>query len=236
MTVVAYTPLTVSDKVVRVSLGSAWTVRFSGGPLPWLSDPTLRIESVSAANNDVVTINRVRGGGKGETSSSRAYTITCTQLAEQTITVEVGNKASDDNRSPALSTASLQFICALVDSLAVFPPHRDLVDESACANAVAFPARHETDDDDDVASAHTSTFSYYLLNNRTAALTVVARDRGGAAFDNFTSVALEWVTSNATRLRVLAVEAHAAAHVRRTHSRRVALIGESSCCPVVVVC
>lgn len=76
-----------------------------GGPLPWVLDSSHYYEVMSAEEDDWVQISHSKGM-KDNVHNKHYFDVMCSQLGEQLLTVEVGNKPTARNQYPASSSAT----------------------------------------------------------------------------------------------------------------------------------
>lgn len=194
-TLFAYAPLTLSPaSPALVTLGATLHVHAEGGPLPWLYEPTAYIETLEGgAGAARIAVRRV-----SRTHAARVWAVTCLEHGAQTLTVSVGNRPSPSNARPALLSAQLRFDCRWPDALVLHPvpaePPAPVAPASrACADSMLFPSVAHL-----AAVAFAAPARYLLRGERTVSVNVTALDEHGRAFNNFSSLALAFASTNAT--------------------------------------
>uniref|UniRef100_A0A8C4QW47 BIG2 domain-containing protein n=2 Tax=Eptatretus burgeri TaxID=7764 RepID=A0A8C4QW47_EPTBU len=184
VTIVAYTPLKASDPVssALVTLGSSKELLFEGGPHPWVLEPSkfllvLSTEGQDGLRGSVVITKRLRSSVE-RTGQQHVFGALCTALGEQVLRLVVGNHESTTNPFPAEERAETLVVCARPASLLLAPLYHPVGLGRPC------PLTQQ--------KRQLVPMSNYLP----ASLLLLTLDADGRTFDNFSSVALRWTTSD----------------------------------------
>eukprot|EP00794_Sanderia_malayensis_P016623 gene16623-18313_t len=196
-TIGAYPPLVVVDpsstEVATVALGSSKVVALEGGPLPWILDNTGFYESLSAEEEDWVGIQAVDRPENTGVSVKRHklhfFRVTCRQIkGEQLLIGQVGNKITAKNQYPAISYASLRFLCTPPGSLSLRP---DII-------LPVINGQQRT-----LESCQDADKRIPVRNSRELLILLTVRDASGQTFDNATSLDIRWSSSDSDLARIL---------------------------------
>ncbi|XP_061422874.1 LOW QUALITY PROTEIN: nuclear pore membrane glycoprotein 210 [Lethenteron reissneri] len=179
ITIAAYLPLKVVDpiSVALVTLGASKEVVFEGGPRPWVLEPSKFYARLDAQNEDLVTKHAL-GHGEQKWHQRHTFRVLCTALGEQALTLTVGNHESASNPLPAEEWTRTRFVCARPASLSLTPVYLPTSTGRPC------PLTQQ------------KRQLVPMSNHRDAQLLLVALDQQGEHFDNFSSLAVEWFSSD----------------------------------------
>uniref|UniRef100_A0A6I8NFI5 Nucleoporin 210 like n=1 Tax=Ornithorhynchus anatinus TaxID=9258 RepID=A0A6I8NFI5_ORNAN len=181
-TFAAYEPLKAVNpvEVALVAWRSSKEVVFEGGPGPWVLEPSRFFLELSAERPE--WIGMVPGGWAARRKQNQyAYWVHCLQLGEQVMLMfRVGNHPGVLNPHPAVETARVVFVCAHPASLAVSPVYR----VRAGARPCPLPQHNK------------QLVPVSSLRDTILELTVLDRHR--RKFDNFSSLLVDWRSSNRT--------------------------------------
>uniref|UniRef100_A0A6I8NB33 Nucleoporin 210 like n=1 Tax=Ornithorhynchus anatinus TaxID=9258 RepID=A0A6I8NB33_ORNAN len=167
-------------EVALVAWRSSKEVVFEGGPGPWVLEPSRFFLELSAERPE--WIGMVPGGWAARRKQNQyAYWVHCLQLGEQVMLMfRVGNHPGVLNPHPAVETARVVFVCAHPASLAVSPVYR----VRAGARPCPLPQHNK------------QLVPVSSLRDTILELTVLDRHR--RKFDNFSSLLVDWRSSNRT--------------------------------------
>ena len=105
--------------IAVLSLGSSYDFVFEGGPAPWVLDKSKYYQRLWAAEPSWVGLHgRVEGVAGAE---QHVWRVSCRDLGQQELRVEVGNGATLKNAHPANETAVVQISCAVPVSMTMTP-------------------------------------------------------------------------------------------------------------------
>lgn len=163
-------PLSPSNGVTLLAVGTSRLVVFTGGPRSWTLKPSEHIHSLHNPNSDGEIIDVIEQHARGQSSQKNvyAYQIACRQLSETVLTLQVVNKVVSSSSKPATATASITVICGKPKYLTLAPLLKNL-------------ARCPLHSEEVVA-----------LADRDLEVEVVVKDAQGRRFDNFTSLEMTW--------------------------------------------
>ena len=118
--IAGYPPLKVIDPptLATVALGSSKIVIAEGGPLPWVLDKSGFYETMREEEEDWVVAKGIK---PQEGDNLHYFEVTCKQLGEQYLHVDVGNTPTAKNMFPQKSSATTKFSCAHPASLELKP-------------------------------------------------------------------------------------------------------------------
>lgn len=222
VSIAAFRPLVVSPDRILVSLESSFDIVISGGPHPWQSQhivsPTVALANPTA--NAAVSIVPLPAGSEEGSGAAWSFRLTCHEIGSQAISVSQANPASHLNPSPFVATRQVSFEChdpafvfvapvtAAVSGNEALPPGvlptRSAEGQSACSSDAPYDLRNLPS----ILTAMGSPVDpfkilptrYRLRNSRLVLFEVSLLDASGRVFDNFTSLALEWTSSNVSLL------------------------------------
>jgi nuclear pore complex protein Nup210 len=220
VSVFAYEPLRLLAPLsgsALLSAGASIDVAFVGGPNPFHYEPTRYFRELTAgagAAGDVridplpstATSTAAAGAAAASGDGIGGFRVTCVRHGAHNLTLRVGNRPSKRNAAPAEASAHIDYRCAEPSALLVYPADDDR-DRPKCADAPRFPTPETfelgTDSDDDASPRLPSSLLFRVRNNRTVAFNVSALLRGGDGaagvrrFDNFSTLDIEWHSSDA---------------------------------------
>lgn len=187
VTVGSYLPLRVLDPVDIgvVSLCSTKNLMLEGGPLPWIIDTSGYYEEVhpdpKKAKEVSIGHDHTADYPVDHTGSYHYFHVICLKQGEQVLIVKIGNNRSAKNPYPASSSAKIRFACVDPSSLTIVPDIKlPTVDgrQLSPENCVS------------------SNKEIHVRNNQKVKLVANLRDSLGRTFDNFTSLKVQWTTSD----------------------------------------
>ncbi|XP_054418842.1 nuclear pore membrane glycoprotein 210-like [Pteronotus mesoamericanus] len=180
-TFAAYEPLKAVNpvEVALVTWQSVKEVVFEGGPRPWILEPSQFFSELSMEKTEKVGVTQVRVPAKTK-QSQYSYLVQCLDLGEQVLTFRIGNHPAVLNPSPAVEVVQVRFICAHPASMSVTPVYKVPADAQPC------PLPQHSKQLIPVSSL------------RDTVLELAVFDQHRRKFDNFSSLMLEWKSSNET--------------------------------------
>ncbi|XP_024429067.2 nuclear pore membrane glycoprotein 210-like [Desmodus rotundus] len=180
-TFAAYEPLKAVNpmEVALVTWQSVKEVVFEGGPRPWVLEPSHFFSELSMEKTEKIGITQVRLPAKTK-QNQYIYQVQCLDLGEQVLTFQIGNHPGVLNPSPAVEVVQVRFICAHPASMAVTPVYK------VPAGAQPCPLPQHSKQLIPVSSL------------RDTVLELAVFDQHRRKFDNFSSLMLEWKSSNET--------------------------------------
>ncbi|XP_022099452.1 nuclear pore membrane glycoprotein 210-like isoform X2 [Acanthaster planci] len=164
------------ESIAVVSPAASKTFVLTGGPQPWVLDPSRYYERLTAEHPAWVSSKHVKMFGSNK--NNHVFTVVCLQLGEQTFTVTVGNSPTAKNRQPAVSRATIQFLCASPIRLQLIPVINQPHLEEPCPITLD------------------SNNQLPVLNSADLDIMVRAVDSHGNLFHNFSSLVVTWVSSD----------------------------------------
>uniref|UniRef100_A0A8C2V5N8 Nucleoporin 210 like n=1 Tax=Chinchilla lanigera TaxID=34839 RepID=A0A8C2V5N8_CHILA len=180
-TFAAYEPLKALNpmEVALVTWHSAKEVVFEGGPRPWILEPSRFFLELSTEKTETIEITEVRLPVKRKQNQYK-YRVLCLDLGEQVLAFRIGNYPGILNPSPAVETVQVRFVCAHPASVSVTPVY------TVPAGAQPCPLPQH------------STQMIPVSRLRDTILELAVFDQHRRKFDNFSSLMLEWKSSNET--------------------------------------
>ncbi|KAM5295356.1 nuclear pore membrane glycoprotein 210-like [Glossophaga mutica] len=180
-TFAAYEPLKAVNpvEVALVTWQSVKEVVFEGGPRPWILEPSHFFSELSMEKTEKIAITQVRPPAKTK-QNQYIYLVQCLDLGEQVLTFQVGNHPGVLNPSPAVEVVQVRFICAHPASMSVTPVYK----MPAGAQPCPLPQH--------------SKQLIPVSSLRDTVLELAVFDQQRRKFDNFSSLVLEWKSSNET--------------------------------------
>uniref|UniRef100_A0A7M4E290 Nucleoporin 210 like n=1 Tax=Crocodylus porosus TaxID=8502 RepID=A0A7M4E290_CROPO len=180
-TFAAYEPLKAVNpvEVALVTWQSLKEVVFEGGPGPWILEPSRFFLELTMEHEEKIKVTQVRLPTKRK-QNQYIYRIVCLELGEQVLTFRVGNQPGVLNPNPAVEMVQVIFICAHPASMSVTPVY------NVSAGAQPCPLLQHNKQLIPVSSL------------RNTVLELAVFDQHGRKFDNFSSLVLEWKSSNET--------------------------------------
>ncbi|XP_078582959.1 nuclear pore membrane glycoprotein 210-like [Branchiostoma floridae x Branchiostoma japonicum] len=178
VTIAAYNPLKPVDPedIAVVAIGSSKDVVFQGGPLSWVLDTSKYHPRALGEKNALVSIDHVPSYGGQK--NLHIFRVLCKDLGDQTLTSTVANGPTAKNQFPASARATVQFSCAVPTSLQLYPVLKYPQSDVPC------PITPES-------GQQIPVHNYENLD-----VDVVVTDGNGRHFDNFSSLAIAWETSD----------------------------------------
>ncbi|KAM6168236.1 nuclear pore membrane glycoprotein 210-like [Erethizon dorsatum] len=180
-TFAAYEPLKAINpvEVALVTWRSVKEMVFEGGPRPWILEPSRFFLELSTEKTEKIEITEVRLPAKRK-QNQYIYRVLCLDLGEQVLTFRIGNHPGVLNPSPAVETVQVRFVCAHPASVSVTPVYM----VPAGAQPCPLPQH--------------STQLIPVSSLRDTVLELAVFDQHRRKFDNFSSLILEWKSSNET--------------------------------------
>ncbi|XP_078525021.1 nuclear pore membrane glycoprotein 210-like [Lissotriton helveticus] len=175
-------------EVALVTLHSVKEMVFEGGPRPWILEPSRFFVELEAEVEERIKKDPVWPPGKRK-QSQYIFRILCLELGAQGLTFRVGNVPGALNPSPAVKMVQVQFICALPASMFVSPVYEVPRGAPPCPLS-----QHNTP---------LLPISY----SRNTIMELAAFDQHHCKFDNFSSLLIEWKSSNEILAQFLKSEA-----------------------------
>ncbi|EGV98124.1 Nuclear pore membrane glycoprotein 210-like [Cricetulus griseus] len=161
-------------EVALVTWQSVKEMVFEGGPHPWILEPSRFFLEMSVEKPKGICITEARLPAKRK-QNQYVYRVLCLDLGEQ-----IGNHPGVLNPSPSVETVQVHFICAHPASMLVTPVYRVRAGTQPCPlpqyNKQLIP----------------------VSSLRDSVLELAVFDQHGRKFDNFSSLMLEWKSSNET--------------------------------------
>ncbi|XP_048214051.1 nuclear pore membrane glycoprotein 210-like [Perognathus longimembris pacificus] len=180
-TVAAYEPLKALNpvEVALVTWKSVKEMVFEGGPRPWILEPSRFFLELSVEETEKIGITEVRLPAKRK-QNQYIYRVLCLHLGEQVLTFRIGNHPGVLNPSPAIEAVQVRFICAHPASMSVTPVYK----VPAGAQPCPLPQHNKQ--------------LIPVSSLRDTVLELAVFDQHRRKFDNFSSLILEWKSSNET--------------------------------------
>ncbi|XP_053325422.1 nuclear pore membrane glycoprotein 210 [Spea bombifrons] len=176
--VAAYLPLKAVDplSVALVTLGSSKDMLFEGGPNPWVLEPQRFFRSASAEKPEMASLS-LQESAVSRSHSQHWLRTVCTDLAEEIISLRIGNHPTESNPFPAEELVSVKLICACPARFTLTPvyklAHADFTCPLMQQNKQVIP----------------------VSNYQNQLLQLAAYDPQGRKFDNFSSLSIGWESS-----------------------------------------
>ncbi|XP_054568183.1 nuclear pore membrane glycoprotein 210-like isoform X1 [Eptesicus fuscus] len=180
-TFAAYDPLKAVNpvEVALVTWNSVKEMVFEGGPRPWILEPSQFFLELTTEKTEKIEITQVRLPAKRK-QNQYIYRVLCLDLGEQVLTFRIGNHPAVQNPSPAVEVVQVHFICAHPASMSVTPVYTVPPGAQPCPlpqhNKQLIP----------------------VSSLRDTVLELSVFDQHKRKFDNFSSLMLEWKSSNET--------------------------------------
>ncbi|KAJ1080979.1 hypothetical protein NDU88_001166 [Pleurodeles waltl] len=175
-------------ELALVTLNSVKEMVFEGGPRPWVLEPSRFFVEMEAEVEELIKKDPVWPPGKRK-QSQYIYRILCLELGAQVLTFRVGNVPGPLNLRPAVKMVQVQFICALPASMSVSPVYKVTGGAQPCP-----------------LSQH-NTPLLPISCSRNSIMELAAFDQHHRKFDNFSSLLIEWESSNETLAQFVKSEA-----------------------------
>uniref|UniRef100_A0A8C4J8N3 Nucleoporin 210 like n=1 Tax=Dromaius novaehollandiae TaxID=8790 RepID=A0A8C4J8N3_DRONO len=177
----AYEPLKAVNpvEVALVTWQSAKEMIFEGGPGPWILEPSRFFLELTVEHEEKIEVIQVRLPAKRKLNQY-VYRVVCLELGEQVLTFRVGNQPGVLNPSPAVDVVQVTFVCARPASMSVIPVYEVATGIRPCP----LPQH--------------SKQLIPISSLRNTVLELAVFDQQQRRFDNFSSLVLEWKSSNET--------------------------------------
>ncbi|XP_071883973.1 nuclear pore membrane glycoprotein 210-like [Anas platyrhynchos] len=177
----AYEPLKAVNPVemALVTWQAAKEMVFEGGPGPWVLEPSRFFLELTVEHEEKIEAVQVRFPTKRKLNQY-VYQVLCLQLGEQVLTFRVGNQPGLLNPAPAVEAIQVTFICAHPASMSVTPVYEAATGVQPC------PLPQQSKQLIPISSV------------RSTVLELAVFDHQRRKFDNFSSLVLEWKSSNET--------------------------------------
>ncbi|XP_058863562.1 nuclear pore membrane glycoprotein 210-like [Acipenser ruthenus] len=180
-TIATYGPLQPLVLEALVTPGSDRVLLFEGGPRPWILVPS-RFYTELRPDSEQEGVRIVQLGQPEVQKNQHGYRVTCTSLGEEWLTFRIGNLPGVLNPHPAAEAVKVKLVCALPASLALSPLLQEPVPSQPCP----------------ILQHHRQTVP--ISSSRETVLELAAFDQHRTKFDNFSSLLIEWSSSNQTLL------------------------------------
>ncbi|XP_007946745.1 nuclear pore membrane glycoprotein 210-like [Orycteropus afer afer] len=180
-TFAAYEPLKALNpvEVALVTWKSVKEMVFEGGPCPWILEPSRFFLELSTEKMEKIRITQVRLPAKRK-QNQYIYRVLCLDLGEQVLTFRIGNHPGVLNPRPAVEVVQVRFICAHPASMSVTPVYKVPPGSQPCP----LPQHNKQ--------------LVPISSLRDTVLELAVFDQHRRKFDNFSSLMLEWKSSNET--------------------------------------
>ncbi|XP_023390082.1 nuclear pore membrane glycoprotein 210-like [Pteropus vampyrus] len=180
-TFAAYGPLKALNpvEVALVTWHSVKEMVFEGGPHPWVLEPSRFFLELTMEKAETIRITQVRLPAKRK-QNQYIYRVLCLDLGEQVLTFRIGNHPGVLNPSPAVEVVQVRFLCAHPASLSLTPVYK----VPAGAQPCPLPQHNKQ--------------LIPVSSLRDTVLELAVFDEHRRKFDNFSSLMLEWKSSNKT--------------------------------------
>ncbi|XP_075043553.1 nuclear pore membrane glycoprotein 210-like [Mixophyes fleayi] len=160
-----------------LSLYSTKEMVFEGGPRPWLLDPTRFFIELKAQDWNSIHAHRVQIPSKTK-QNLYTYWVQCTKLGEQVLTLKLGNKPGLLNPKPSVEKVEVGIICANPANMFLYPVYPVSAGVQPC------PIPHHDK----------QLMTVSMLRDTT--LELIVYDQHRRKFDNFSSLLIEWTSSD----------------------------------------
>ncbi|XP_047560101.1 nuclear pore membrane glycoprotein 210-like isoform X3 [Lutra lutra] len=180
-TFAAYEPLKAVNpvEVALVTWQSVKEMVFEGGPRPWILEPSRFFLELSMEKTEKIELTQVRLPAKRK-QNQYIYRVLCLGLGEQALTFRIGNHPGVLNPGPAVEAVQVRFMCAHPASMSVTPVYK----VPAGAQPCPLPQHKQ--------------LLIPVSSLRDTVLELAVFDQHRRKFDNFSSLMLEWKSSNET--------------------------------------
>ncbi|XP_069933786.1 nuclear pore membrane glycoprotein 210-like isoform X3 [Oryctolagus cuniculus] len=180
-TFAAYEPLKALNpmEVALVTWQSVKEMIFEGGPRPWILEPSRFFLELKVENSEKIEVTQVRLPAKRK-QNQYIYRVLCLDLGEQVLTFRIGNHPGVLNPSPAVEAVQVLYICAHPASMSITPVYQ----VPARAQPCPLPQHNKQ--------------LIPVSSLRDTVLELAVFDQHRRKFDNFSSLILEWKSSNET--------------------------------------
>ncbi|XP_040264899.1 nuclear pore membrane glycoprotein 210-like [Bufo bufo] len=177
----AYNPLKAVDPVHTsvLSLYSTKVMVFEGGPRPWLPEPSSFFMWLTAQDWSGVHIQQIGDPAKAK-QKLHTYQVQCTKLGEQVLTFQLGNHPGILNPRPSVDMVEVMLICAVPAHMSLYPVYPVPNGAQPCP----------------IPKHNPELMPVSML--RDTKLELILYDQYKRKFDNFSSLAMDWTSSNET--------------------------------------
>ncbi|XP_071973491.1 nuclear pore membrane glycoprotein 210-like isoform X2 [Engystomops pustulosus] len=177
----AYSPLKAVDPVHTsvLSLHSTKVMVFEGGPRPWLPEPSGFFIELLAQDWKSIQIHQIADSAKTK-HKLHMYRVQCTKLGEQILTFQLGNKPGILNPRPSVEMVEVNLICALPARMSLHPVYTVPDGAQSCP----------------IPKHNKQLVPLSML--RDTKLEMIIYDQHKRRFDNFSSLLIDWTSSNKT--------------------------------------
>ncbi|XP_067823987.1 nuclear pore membrane glycoprotein 210-like [Heptranchias perlo] len=181
VTIASYHRLRPIDPVAVaiVTLTSSKEMLFEGGPRPWVLEPSRFFTDLSGEKREKIIIKQQRAP-LVKKKNHHGFRVTCICLGEQFLTFRVGNQPSLLNPYPAIEPIKVKFVCAVPTSVTLAPVYK--------SRELGLPCP--------LLQHNKQLVPVSFCRNTILELT--AYDQYGRKFDNFTSLLINWKSSNSS--------------------------------------
>ncbi|XP_038670312.1 nuclear pore membrane glycoprotein 210-like isoform X3 [Scyliorhinus canicula] len=178
-TIASYHRLRAIDPVAVaiVTLTASKEMLFEGGPRPWVLEPSGFYTDLSGEKRDAIIIQQQQAPSVKK-KNHHGFRVTCVTLGEQFLTFKVGNHPSLMNPYPAIEPIKVKFVCAVPTSVTLAPVYK--------SRELGLPCP--------LLQHNKQLVPVSFCRNTILELT--AFDQYGRKFDNFTSLQINWKSSN----------------------------------------
>ncbi|XP_031462245.1 nuclear pore membrane glycoprotein 210-like isoform X2 [Phasianus colchicus] len=178
-TFAAYEPLRAVNPVemALVTWKAMKEIVFEGGPGPWVLEPSRFFSELTVEHQGKIEVVQIRLPTQRKVKQY-VYHAVCLELGEQVLTFRAGNRAGLLNPAPAVESAVVTFICAAPVSMAVSPSYGALRAVPPC-----------------LLPQHSKQL-VPISSQRSTELELAVFDGQQRKFDNFSSLVLQWKSSN----------------------------------------
>ncbi|XP_059511298.1 nuclear pore membrane glycoprotein 210-like [Stegostoma tigrinum] len=179
ITIASYHRLRAIDPVAVaiVTLASSKEMLFEGGPRPWVLEPSGFFTDLIGEKGEAVIIKQQRAP-LVKKKNHHGFRVICVSLGEQFLTFKVGNHPSLLNPHPAIESIKVKFVCAVPTSVTLVPVYK--------SRELGLPCP--------LLQHNKQLVPVSFCRNTILELT--AYDKFGRKFDNFTSMQINWKSSN----------------------------------------
>ncbi|XP_078404042.1 nuclear pore membrane glycoprotein 210-like [Cetorhinus maximus] len=163
--------------VAIVTLTSSKEMLFEGGPRPWVLEPSGFFADLNGEKGETIIIKQQRAP-LVKKKNHHGFRVICITVGEQFLTFKVGNHPSLMNPYPAVEPVKVKFVCAVPTSVTLAPVYK--------SRELGLPCP--------LLQHNKQLVPVSFCRNTILELT--AFDHYGRKFDNFTSLQINWKSSN----------------------------------------
>ncbi|XP_041052651.1 nuclear pore membrane glycoprotein 210-like [Carcharodon carcharias] len=163
--------------VAIVTLTSSKEMLFEGGPRPWVLEPSGFFADLNGEKGETIIIKQQRAP-LVKKKNHHGFRVICITMGEQFLTFKVGNHPSLMNPYPAVEPVKVKFVCAVPTSVTLAPVYK--------SRELGLPCP--------LLQHNKQLVPVSFCRNTILELT--AFDLYGRKFDNFTSLQINWKSSN----------------------------------------